>query len=634
MAELRPSVFLILLLCGLQLHSQTDTLKLEAVDVVETRTRAFAVGSDLISIDSTQLKGRTGQSLSEVLSQEGLFFIKNYSPGNLATTSFRGANAQQTVITWNGFNINSPLNGQFDLSLFPVQSFDEVQVQPGASSALWGSGAIGGSVHLSHAPDFKPHWTAGIGVQAGSFETYSQNLEMSFGNEKYSGRLLLLNQTAENNFSFTNPITGEQQEQVNNELSTRGLLAENHLRLSSKDLLNFHIWFQETDRNIPPTLYETSRSSQKDDVLRVTSQWLHSLRKGDLKIRGAYFKEDQHFHNISADTLYHNAQQSVMAEAELNYRPFRHHHFDLGINHSTFLVDVDSYKSEEGIRQHRQSFFGGYRWDILSNLNFSAMMRQEVIDGNAAPFTFTTGMAWLILPQLELKGQYSKVYRTPTLNDLYWVPGGNRNLQSEYGYAQEISATWAQELARWNYSITVSAYNRNITNWIVWLPTAGVWSPQNLLEVHSRGFETRSKVQWRAGSWLLGLQLHSNYVLSTNERSSRAGDASLGRQLIYTPIYSGMGGFHVRYKRWTFRYQHRYTGYTYTTSDHSEYLEPYNIGSLYLGYDHSHKKVDGTIFMRIENLWDHDYQVVRNRPMPGIQYSIGLNVNFKLKQSR
>ncbi|HCQ17109.1 MAG TPA: hypothetical protein DIU20_12650, partial [Cryomorphaceae bacterium] len=176
MAQLRSSFFLILILGRLTGYAQTDTVNLQTVDVVEARTRNFAVGSELITIDSTRLKGRNGQSLTEVLSQEGLFYLKHYSPGNLATTSFRGANAQQTVVTWNGFNINSPLNGQFDLSLFPVNSFDEIQVQPGASSALWGSGAIGGSIHLGHKANFKPHLTIGAGLQAGSFDTYSQNL--------------------------------------------------------------------------------------------------------------------------------------------------------------------------------------------------------------------------------------------------------------------------------------------------------------------------------------------------------------------------------------------------------------------------------------------------------------------------
>ncbi|HAD98639.1 MAG TPA: hypothetical protein DCG19_14605 [Cryomorphaceae bacterium] len=632
MAQLRSSFFLILLLGRLTGYAQTDTVNLQTVDVVEARTRNFAVGSELITIDSTRLKGRNGQSLTEVLSQEGLFYLKHYSPGNLATTSFRGANAQQTVVTWNGFNINSPLNGQFDLSLFPVNSFDEIQVQPGASSALWGSGAIGGSIHLGHKANFKPHLTIGAGLQAGSFDTYSQNLQMSYGSRNYSGRLMLTRQSAENDFGYTDPFTGEDRKQRNNQLSNLGLLSENHIRLGTKDLLNTHPWLQKTDRNIPPSLFESSLSNQKDDVIRLTSQWLHSFKKANLKVRGAYFNEDQFYHSITADTLYHNGYQSLMAEAELNYRMAQHHSLDLGINHSTFLADVDSYRSMGKVQQYRQSFFGGYHWAVLPVLDFSLMLRQEIIDGKVAPFTFTGGLSWQVLPQLELKGQFSKVYRAPTLNDLYWVPGGNRDLQSEYGFAEEISATWSHELNEWDYSLSLSGYNRQITNWIVWLPVAGIWSPQNLLEVHSRGLESRSELSWKSGNWQLGLNLTTNYTLSTNEKSPRTNDASLGKQLIYTPVYSGMAGFTTRYKLLTFRYQHRYTGYTYTTSDHSEYLEPYHLGSIYLGYDTDWKKLDGSLFLRIENIWDHDYQVVRNRPMPGTQFSVGLNINFKLKQ--
>ncbi len=635
MAELRTFFLILFLLSGAwQLSAQEDTLKLKAVDVVETRARDFAVGSELITLDSSSLKSRKGQNLTEVLNAEGLLFIKNYSPGNLATTSFRGANAQQTVVTWNGFNINSPLHGQFDLSLFPVQALDQVQLQPGASSALWGSGAVGGSIHLGHTPDFTPHWELYLAGQAGSFDNFSQNIGMTYGSANYSGHLNLLNQNAENNFPFTNPYTGETQTQENNHLSNQVLTSANHFRLSSKDLLNLHLWFQQTDRDIPPSLFEISRSNQRDDVMRISSEWLHSFQKTDLKVRAAYFNEDQVFNAITADSSYHNASQSFIGEVEWSYQAFTRHRFDLGFNQSVFLADVDSYNSEGNIQQNRQAIFAGYCWDISSTLSFSNMLRQEIIDGRATPFTFTTGLAWQALPQLQLKGQFSKVYRAPTLNDLYWVPGGQRDLQSEYGYAQELSATWKYSLKKWRYQIGLTAYNRNITNWVVWLPQRGIWSPQNLLEVHSRGLGSRSQLQWKKKNWNILLNLNTNYTLSTNQKAVRANDASVGKQLIYTPIYSGAAALSTSYKSYTLRYQHQYTGYTYTTSDHSEFLEPYHIGSLYLAYEPGWKKLDGHFFARIDNIWNHQYQVVRNRPMPGVQYSIGLQLNFKLKQFR
>lgn len=626
---IRLSLFIFLSLCGEWLLAQNDTTLLSEVSVVEHRTSQFAVGSEITSIDSSTLRSYEGLNLSDMLRLESPVFVKYYSPGNLASTSFRGANAQQTALTWNGFNINSPLNGIFDLSLFPVSAFDEVKIQPGASSALWGSGAMGGSIHLGHQPDFKKHFNAQAGFQTGSFGYHYENAAIDFGSKRFSHRLTVVNQYVENDFPYLNPFTGKEEVQTNNEVNTRGLLSENHIRVSKKDLLSLNIWLQETDRNIPPSLFETTLSNQKDNVNRLTSEWRHQFAKSEMKIRGAWFSENQDYTNISGDTSYFNNNETFIGEAEYNFRLSPAHRFDIGLNSTSFLADVQSYGNKD-IQQHRQSLFGGYQWKILDNLNFSAMLRQEMVDDQFAPFTYTFGINWKFLEQFTLKGQYSRVYRTPTLNDIYWVPGGNAELQSEYGNAMELSAIWARQKKQLSWRAAISGFSRTIENWILWQPSGGIWTPQNLLEVWSRGLESNSHLEWSHRNFSLRLNFLANYTLSTNEKTSRANDASLGKQLIYTPIYSGTAGLELRYKKVLLRYSQSYTGYTYTTSDHSEWLEPYQLGSVYLAYHPQWKKFGGSLFCRINNVWDQSHQVVRSRPMPGVSFNFGISLNLKI----
>ena len=624
---------LLFILIGKGLLAQNDTTLLKEVSVVKNRSSKFAVGSQIFNIDSTQLKSYQGQSLTEVLQFESGIYLKHYSPGNLASTSFRGGNASQTALTWNGFNINSPLNGIFDLSLFPVSAFDEVKVQPGASSALWGSGAVGGSIHLSHKPNFKPHFNVSIGSQVGSFGFHQENVGIDFGSKKLSHRLMVLNQFAENDFEYINPFTNVKETQRNNQVSTRALLSENNFSLNPKNLISLNWWYQQTDRNTPPTLFETTLANQTDDVSRLTAEWFHQLKKGELKIRGAWFSELQDYTNLTDDTSYFNNNQTFIGEAEFSRKLNAGFNLDLGLNQTSFLADVQSYKSEP-IWQHRQSAFAGLSKSLFTKIDLSVMLRQEVIDQQTAPFTYTIGAAWKIHKGLSLKAQHSKVYRTPTLNDFYWAPGGNPNLESEEGNAQELSLIWQHAKKSWSWQVALSAFNRHIENWIIWQPQSGIWTPQNLLEVHSRGWETNSYLQWQKGKFGFRLNLITNYTVSTNEKASRANDESVGKQLIYTPIYSGTAGLEVKYSKITVRYNHSYTGYTYTTSDHSEWLDPYQLASLYIAYSPKWKKVGGSLFLRINNIWNEDFQVVRNRPMPGINYSIGINLNLKLNHQK
>lgn len=607
---------------------QIDSAWIKEVSVVESRSSKFAVGSQLFTIDSTQLASHQGQSLTEVLQFESGIYLKHYSPGNLASTSFRGGSSSQTSLTWNGFNISSPLNGIFDLSLFPVQTFDELKIQPGASSALWGSGAVGGSIHLGHKPQFKEHFNLGAGAQIGSFGFHSENVSLDFGNKRLSHRLIVTEQSAENDFQYVNPFTGQKETQRNNASKTWGILSENFIKINTKNLWSLNWWYQESDREIPPSLFETALNQQTDDISRLTSEWIHQFKKASLKIRGAWFSEQQDYHNLTGDTSFYNNSQALIGEIEYNLKAKRRLNIDLGVNQTSYQGDVQSFRRDP-IWQHRQSIFAGISKQFFNKLDVSAMLRQEFLDGNRVPFVYTIGLSWAITKNLIIKGQHSKVYRNPTLNDFYWSPGGNLNLMAEDGNAQELSLVWKTSFTKFQWQTTISAFNRNIQNWIIWQPEAGIWSPNNLLEVWSRGVETNSNIGWKKGKMEIRLRLITNYILSTNEKARNNTDESVGKQLIYTPTYSGTGGLDLKYANFLVRYTHSYTGYTYTASDHSEWLDPYKLGSLYLAYRANWKKANTSLFFRINNIWNEDYQVVRNRLMPSVSYSIGINLNLK-----
>ena len=84
----------------------------------------------------------------------------------------------------------------------------------------------------------------------------------------------------------------------------------------------------------------------------------------------------------------------------------------------------------------------------------------------------------------------SKDFRIPTINDRFWSPGGVENLLPESGFSQEIGAKLHKNTTQFTSSFDATLFNRNIDNWILWLPNAGYWSPRNILLVWSRGMET------------------------------------------------------------------------------------------------------------------------------------------------
>ena len=94
--------------------------------------------------------------------------------------------ASQTVIDWNGININSPMLGQSDLSLIPVGLIDDIQIYYGGASMLLNNGGIGGAINLETKPVWKKETVISLNAGIGSFGEYSGLVKVRTGNTQIS----------------------------------------------------------------------------------------------------------------------------------------------------------------------------------------------------------------------------------------------------------------------------------------------------------------------------------------------------------------------------------------------------------------------------------------------------------------
>ena len=182
-----------------------------------------------------------------------------------------------------------------------------------------------------------------------------------------------------------------------------------------------------------------------------------------------------------------------------------------------------------------------------------------------------------------------------------------------------------------NFKVLIEAtyFNRTTVNWIIWLPTdKSYWAPINIAEVYSRGTETKTELSYAKKDVLLKLIVNTAYVLSTNQMNRNENDNSAGRQLIYTPRYNGQASVLIKYKNLNVLFNNTYTGYRFTTSDNTEWLNPYYIANLKCSYSYSFSSVNIELFGSINNLFDKNYVVVKNRPMPFRNYEVGISVNY------
>lgn len=638
-----------------------DTTKtLTTIEVSTPYVRASNTGNRIQLLDSSLLKRYSTNNLGELLNTESDVYVKSYGLGTLATTSIRGGGSNHTAILWNGFNLQSPMYGPQDLSLIPVNFLDEVMVQYGSSGATWGSGAVGGAIHLNSNPTFNKGISATAGVSFGSFADKQQHVNIELSKKRLVSNLKISNHTAKNNFPFHNKNLPEHplQKQTNAELKQVSIMNENYFQINEHQKINARFWYQSADRNIPPSMSQARTvSNQQDEAYRITSEWQRHTERLLLAARAAHFYETLIYNDSINLTHTISKSRVTILEGESKFKLTRMDLLNIIVNNTYSEAStagfndatINGYKVNP--HQNRLAFIAMYKIHNAKNtLNGFFNIRQELINPDnhtldtidfipfkttpvltkaSHPLTYSVGGEGRFLKKIVLNFSVAQHYRIPTFNDLYWAQGGNINLKPESGWGEELGITGKQQFNKLAVTLSGTVFNRNIDNWILWIPTTfGYWSPENIMKVWSRGAEYSLKLNYAEKKIKVGLNLMWNYTVSTTERTNASFEASIGKQLIYAPMYKGNANITVVYKNLSITYNQKYVGYTYAASDHSEYLKPYLLTNISIAqlFTIAHFKL--CVFAGVNNAFDKGYEVIQDRPMPGRNYQIGCSLYF------
>ena len=342
-----------------QTVSESHPWNLDTVSVSALRMLAFSQGHHVEKIDSSLVRQSGTSTLAELLSLYSPAFIRQYGPGTLATSSFRGHGPEHTAILWNGLNLQSSMNGQQDLSLLPAFFIDEVHLQYGGDGALYGSGAIGGAIHINQHLPLQTGFQAGVNLNLGSFGTHQEGLLLQLGKEKWAMRLRAFTHQAENDFSFINLAQPSfpRMKQVNAALKRRGILQENTWKLGPHQQLDLRLWWQDNHRHIPPIMSQlASSANQEDRSFRSSLQWTYSKPKTGLVIRTAGLWDRLTYVEPDKNIYANNRSRSFILEMEGRQHLGTGQLLNVGINHTREAARTDGYGGEEVSRQRTAAF--------------------------------------------------------------------------------------------------------------------------------------------------------------------------------------------------------------------------------------------------------------------------------------
>lgn len=600
--------FLFLIL-GVSGWAQLDSLQyLDEVILSDVKLQQHSRGQQVSVLNDSVLE-RNDHFLAGLLKFNAPIYFKENGHGMVSSASFRGTTASQTAVVWNGININSQFTGQTDFNSLTTAGFDQVAVRHGGGSVLYGSGAVGGSVHLNNHFHFQNAFSTELGLEYGSFNSYGGNLKTRLSSESTSSWFSFSHQASDNDFNYL----GTERYNENGDYKISGLgLGVAHL-LGDHHSIKFIADYTTGTRGFSGTLTAPSRSEHRDINSRNLLEWKANLKKFTSTLRLAYLDETyRYYENRQRDTYSYGRARTGLAQYDLSYQ----------LRDNIKLAGVAEYRltngegSDVGEADRQVGSVALLLNHQLNRFFYEVSLRGETSDRYDSPLLYSLSGGYQFSPSYSMRLNFSKNYRIPTFNDLFWRAGGKMDLEPE----QSLQVDLGHQFNLGNLEMEVSTYVIKISDLLRWTPDAsGLWRPENTKDVLNYGLETSLRYQ-------KNIHQHTFHATSTYTYI-KTKDRTLGKELIYVPGHKVTAGLGYSLKKLSYTYQFMYTDEVFTSSDNAYKLDGYGISNTGLFYSFGKPlKIRGGVEVR--NLWNTYYESLPSRPMPGRSYHVSLRIEI------
>ena len=664
---------------------------------VTVHRRLKDTGIQKTVLDTTVLHQNIALSMSDILTQNSTLFIKSYGRATESTAEFRGTSPSHTQVLWNGMKINSPMLGTVDFSTIPAYFIDQANLLHGASSLTLTGGGLGGAVEMQTRPLFGQGYALQYIQGIGSFGTYDQFLRFTYGNDRWSTSTRLVYSTSDNDFKYTNY---DKKVDVRDEMGhiVRSYHPKEHNRSGYFDDVHAlqdvyyrddrgnrfggMLWYTHSLRGLPflSVDYRDNldfKNEHRQDAVRSVLSWDRRFGRWNTAVRGGYVWQDIAYdysttrETVSTD-ITHSRSRSHQGyvQADADWMPTDR--WLLSGNLSAYYNHVRSQDKSPfhigdnydlGRMEYHLSLSA--KWRPTERLSLSAILREECykrgsLNGKRGkadfvpviPALFAEYAVWKsekrnvrseksapLTSHLYLKASVARNYRYPTMDDLYFKPGGNPDLRPERGITYDGGLEGTITHKSFTLKANLSAFDSYITDWILWTPNAkGYWQPSNLKKVHNYGTEMMLTADVRLPhQW--GISLTANYAFTPSINRSEDlddNDASYGKQLVYVPRHSANLSGRLSWRSWTLHYQWTFYSERFTTtSNEVSYitgrLRPYYMNDISLEKQFQWRKVHASLKAAVNNLFGSEYVTVLSRPMPGRNFEIFVEIRPQWK---
>ena len=585
-------VSVLLLLTPVLLYSQVDTLWTANVLSANARSLEIKTKADSLVADIS--------NASAYLSKDSRFILKQYTPGSVVTSSFGGASSEQSRVLWDGIDISSMASGVLDLSLVPASMLSTSALYDGINGgAIAPMGSVGALNLTATIPKGRGTSTLFSASSIGDRGFFGQSWG-NIGSVRYQSSL---RSTAGTNIypytigNLSGILSGNGFNDLTYLQSFQGKL--------SKWNWQTNLWYTQSEKdNSGSVLTPNYINHLEDEVLR----FKYALRNRSNQWQVYLSKEWQAYTDTNSAWLIQDTNRYSQATLQYLYR-----------TEDQELIITANYFSADGSNRNAHAFLP----HVLYNLRLSKKDKM-VLKGAGYQNNAHVGAHYVrTISRGDFQNQFAlgTYYRLPTLNELYWNPGGNPDLDAERSFGMKYTLRRQGDL-RLNLTSDQLYYDKMIQ----WAPGAsGNWSPQNYYSVYTSSTTMSLERNWTKFNANMNLTHQFSRVLATMSNDP----AIVGKSLIYRPVLQAVYTSEFKLARGTLQLRGFYTGLRHTLRDNSPVGE---ISTQYwcaFAYTLSGANNRWNLLLQVDNVFNNERQYYQYFPMPGRSYLINLKLNSK-----
>ena len=597
-----------------------DSLWTKTIDTVFVKSQriSFAQTGKKSTLFESQNHPTT---VGNAMQQSG-FFLKQYGISGSSTLSRRGSDATQTQVLWNGLPSNHSMLGMTDFNNLVSYGTNEISFIEGGNSALYGSGAVGGTLILNNTTSFKKEEGLSLSRSWQSLKNNQMAFNLFKGTSKVGFQILYARIQNNNAFNYQDPYLDQNKATTNSDFQSQLLRAVIGLKMSTKHTIKSVLEFNQATRGLGFLLGSNSfQGRQNDDNVKSVLESKISLKKWSFVNRIGYLSDRITFFPTLNDPD-KSTTQNIYLQSENYYQT----------NHYSLLFGFDgAYQKAQTINYVQQvsrilpATFAAVNTQI-KQVKLSGNARYEWYEGIP---TFGISTETPFYKVWKLKTDIHTSFRRPTMNDLYWATKVRNNVTAENGWGTEIGLEWIKPLKNVQISIEMTPFYREMHRPIVWVPTGSWgWTATNLEFGKYFGLQYSGTVNLKFKKHSLTFKSSGEFV----DTKVKISESPVLKSQIFIPDFVGFANVTYNYRAFSLFVAVNHNGNRYIQSDNLAWLPGYRLWSTGAQFSHTVGAKKQTIFdwnVQVSNALNSVYVNMPSRPMPPRTFELTLNIKYK-----